>query len=189
MLSSGGTASLAVLSVPTLVVLFVYYSLFEGLFGAAAGKAMLGLRLVGREGTAPGAWRALPRAAIFILPAHVLSQGFNYAFVRSGEGAPPAATSTAVTWMVAGLALSMACLVTLFSTARRSNGYAGLHDLASGTRVVLRRCTFESRRTAEAPGIDRDAWRAKRSLDGGSQRLGRPGTALAQVPRGQRKRR
>jgi uncharacterized RDD family membrane protein YckC len=117
--ASGGTASLAVLSVPTVVMLLAYYSILEGRLGAAAGKAMLGLRVVGREGTAPGTLRALLRAAIFVLPAHVLSQGFNYAFVRSGEAAPPAATSTALTWLVAGLALSMACLATLFSTARR----------------------------------------------------------------------
>ncbi len=155
--ASGGSASLAVLSLPTLAGLFAYYGIFEGLFGAAAGKAMLGLRVVGQQGTAPGVLRALLRAAIFILPAHVLSQGFNYAFVRSGEGAPPATTSTTLIWVAAGLALSMACLATLFSTARRSNGRAGLHDLGSRTRVVLRRRVFESRQAAEAVGIDRDA--------------------------------
>ena len=50
----------------------------------------------------------------------------------------------------------MSCLALLFSTARRRNGYAALHDLGSGTRVVVKRRAIESRHAAAVPAIDPD---------------------------------
>ena len=70
-LVASGTTSLAVLSVPAIAVIIGYYGILEGRFGAAAGKAMLGLRVAGQGGSPPGILRGLLRAAIFALPAHV----------------------------------------------------------------------------------------------------------------------
>ena len=42
-------------------------------------------------------------------------------------------------------------LVTLFAAARRRNGYAALHDLATGVRVVERRAAARSERPATTP--------------------------------------
>ena len=41
--------------------------------------------------------------------------------------------------------LSFVCLAVLFSTVRRANGFAALHDLVTGTRVVFRPKSIESR--------------------------------------------
>jgi hypothetical protein len=46
---------------------------------------------------------------------------------------------------VAMAIITCGTLAALFSTARRRNGYAGLHDLASGTRVVMHRRRVEAR--------------------------------------------
>ncbi len=44
-----------------------------------------------------------------------------------------------------GMVSGVVCLVALFSTVRRSNGYIALHDRATGTRVVLKRRVTERR--------------------------------------------
>jgi uncharacterized RDD family membrane protein YckC len=76
--------SLAWLSLPTFFTILVYCGVLEGFFGAAAGKALLGLRVVQREGTRPGFLRAVWRAAIFILPTHLLTQAANYWLLHGG---------------------------------------------------------------------------------------------------------
>ena len=155
-LAASGTTSLAVLSVPAIVVIIGYYGILEGRFGAAAGKAMLGLRVVGQGGSPPGILRGLLRAAIFALPAHVLSRVLNYAFVERMATPSAGSASTTAILTAAGFAVSMSCLALLFSTARRRNGYAALHDLGSGTRVVVKRRAIESRHAAAAAAIDPD---------------------------------
>ncbi len=137
-LRTGGAVPL--LSVPAILVTIGYYGLLEGYFGAAAGKALLGLRVLDRAGARPGFRRALSRAAIFELPSQVLIQIVNYWVLRHGgeEGAGTAAS-------LAVVAIGVVTLAVLFSTARRRNGHAGLHDLASGTRVVMHQRAVEAR--------------------------------------------
>jgi len=164
LVTSGATSSLAVLSIPAIAVIVGYYGLLEGWFGAAAGKAMLGLRVVRPDGTSPGVLRGLLRAATFALPAHFASHALNYAFVERLAAPRASDASTTAILAAAGFAISMACLALLFSTARRRNGYTGLHDLVSGTRVVVRKRAIESRDAADVLTIDRHA-----SLDGDSR--------------------
>jgi len=50
-----------------LVVMFLYFVLFEGLVGATPGKRILGLRVVGADGSTAGFMRALLRNALRVV--------------------------------------------------------------------------------------------------------------------------
>ena len=52
-------------------VVTLYYAVFEGLWGAAAGKALCRLRVVGPDRNPPGFARALLRALVYVLPPFV----------------------------------------------------------------------------------------------------------------------
>jgi hypothetical protein len=110
-----------------------YYGLLEGIWGATIGKWICRLRVVGPDGQRPGLKRALLRAAIFEVPAIVATlPGVIIGPARMFQLAlrPP------IAWALnAPYYLSFAAL---FSTPRRRNGFAALHELASGTRVVQR---------------------------------------------------
>jgi uncharacterized RDD family membrane protein YckC len=69
------------------VLAFVYGSLFGFLFqGRTPGRALLGLRLVNEQGTAPGPGRALARAALALVSFGLFLSGFWLAlFDRRGQ--------------------------------------------------------------------------------------------------------
>jgi hypothetical protein len=109
----------------------LYYTVFEGWRGAALGKAVCRLRVVGPDRGVPGFWRAFVRALIFLVTPMLpfwLCYGFNY---KAYFSAPPALQYTLSFSVYIVLAL-------LFCTARRRNGFAALHDLAAKTRVISR---------------------------------------------------
>lgn len=119
---------------------FVYYILPEGLAGATLGKWLLGLRVV-RDGQRqpPGVLRAGVRALVFhyvpLLPFGLFMLAYPDTLGADGQAN---LTGTSLAWfMVAALGLYV-LLGLLFCTMRRSNGYAGVHDLLSGTRVIAR---------------------------------------------------
>jgi hypothetical protein len=103
------------------------------LWGSALGKAICGLRVVGKDGQVPGFPRALLRAAIYIFPM-ILPSLLYLALVSKAEMETALARGDElitdwVWWLVFAL---------LFVTMRRHNGYAAIHDLLSGTRVIIR---------------------------------------------------
>lgn len=110
-----------------------YFGVLEGRWGAAAGKALLGLRVVDTHHVAPGVWRAVGRALAFDLPVSIAP--------RLTED--PGDTMARLVW-----------LMVLFSVARKKNGFIALHDRFTQTRVVRRRARAEARdrttRTAAA---------------------------------------
>ena len=113
------------------VLVILYYAVFEGLWGAAAGKGLCRLRVVGPDRNPPGFLRAGLRAMIYWLPPlapYWLAFGTN-----------PQAYLGAAPWTQAfsGFAI-YAVMALLFVTARRHNGFAAVQDLASGTRVIAR---------------------------------------------------
>ena len=119
-----------------LVMASLYYGILEGHWGRSLGKAICRLRVVRADRNPPGVLRASLRAALFIgaslLPAGVLSS-VGYDWTRGVSN-----------WKAAPLTLAQpAVMALMFIAARRRNGFAGLHDLATWTRVVLR---------LEAPG-------------------------------------
>src|SRR5579862_1443636 len=111
-----------------------YYALLEGLFGAAAGKAICGIAVAREDGRRPGFGRALARAAIYELPT--MLGLIPVAIV----GAVPYMQFTLEQPLLAGAIATgfSSLLLVLFSTARKANGFAALHDRATGTRVVRR---------------------------------------------------
>lgn len=111
----------------------LYYAVPEGLWGASVGKGICGLRVVGPNRGAAGLPRSLLRSLIFritwsipVLVTLLLYTGAEYAARMTAGDLNPA------DWLWFPL------LALLFGTMRRRNGFAGLHDLASGTRVVAR---------------------------------------------------
>jgi len=119
------------LTVP-MVLATLYFALPEGIWGAALGKALCGLRVVGPNGKAAGVPKALSRAAVFTLFPQL---GFvvYLALILAG------AASNHVDYVTGAVGYSSyVLLAVMFSTARRRNGFAGFHDLSSNTRVILR---------------------------------------------------
>ena len=123
----------------------LYFALSEGLWGASIGKAICRLRVVGPGRNVPGVPRALFRAVIFlvlpVLPTWI------YFGVNMGAGFANAAHASPVDFVF--LYAYYIMLAVLFATARRRNGFAGLHDLASGTRVI-QKAAYEARPQLEA---------------------------------------
>jgi uncharacterized RDD family membrane protein YckC len=107
-----------------------YFSTFEGVWAATPGKAVCKLRLVRPDGGKATLVDALNRALWFVmLPAiPVLLLPILLRF-QIGRGHEPVMSifSTLASYLIFGL---------LFISARKRNGYAGLHDLWSRTRVI-----------------------------------------------------
>jgi eukaryotic-like serine/threonine-protein kinase len=144
----------AVLGFPGLAISIAYYGLLEGRFGCSAGKALLNLRVVNDAQSAPGFSAGLKRAAIFLVPAWLTTFLVGAVFIQLA-GLPALVPGNQAIEIIgfSGVATDLAFLGILFSTARRANGYAALHDRATGTRVVLRPQTVEARHGAARPSF------------------------------------
>jgi uncharacterized RDD family membrane protein YckC len=109
-----------------------YFAITEGLWGAGLGKLLCGLRVVRPGHGAPGMARAAVRALLLSVSEVVgyvgqllLTDATAFrARVDAGK-----MTFADVTWIL---------FILLFVTMRRSNGYAAVQDLATGTRVVVK---------------------------------------------------
>ena len=107
----------------------LYYALLEGLWGVTLGKAACRLRVIGPTKSPPGVPRALLRALIFVLVPIIPS------WIVFGANFSASIGASGVTQFLPSLCY-YGILSLLFATARRRNGFAGVHDLASGTRVI-----------------------------------------------------
>ena len=135
------------LSLPSLAAALIYYAVLEGRWGWSVGKFFMQLRVVDDQLGPPGWRKALLRAFVFIVPAQIISQLITLALVKGGGAVVTQPTTNPGVPIVAVIALATGFMVLLilFSTARRSNGFAALHDRASGTRVVRRPGAIERR--------------------------------------------
>ena len=109
----------------------LYYAVFEGLWGAAAGKALCRLRVVGPDRNPPGFARACLRALIYVWPP------FLPYWVAFGTNPKAYLSTPQWTQMLVGL-FCYVVIALLFVTARRRNGFAAVQDLLTRTRVVSR---------------------------------------------------
>ena len=109
----------------------LYYALFEGLWGAAAGKALCRLRVVGPDRNPPGFVWGWLRALVFVAPPFV-----PY-WAVFGTNPKAYMSSSQFTQMLLGLSI-YGIIALLFVTARRRNGFAAVQDLLTKTRVVSR---------------------------------------------------
>jgi eukaryotic-like serine/threonine-protein kinase len=117
------------LAIASLCSVILYYAICEGIWGAAAGKALCRLRVVRPDKNPPGFFRAALRALMYIaLPA--LPSWIVY------RGDPRAAmTGSIVLQQLVGVS-AYVVMALLFCTARRRNGFAAVQDLATKTRVI-----------------------------------------------------
>lgn len=119
-----------------IVLTTLYYGLLEGLWGASLGKATFRLRVVRSDRNAPGVLRAWVRAVIFIglpmLPT-MATWWLQIDWSRAEDN-----------WKAMPLSLGHVVIMgLLFVGARRRNGFAGLHDLATTIRVVQKSARTE----------------------------------------------
>lgn len=126
-----------------------YFAAAEGIWGCTLGKLVLGLRVASYHGMRAGVWRGLWRACV--LPGGC---GVGvWLSMASTEAMATAALSeawngwTELTWSFVRYLPGLVCLVTM----RRRNGFRGLHEFASGTRVVRLRRPEELGRFKEVP--------------------------------------
>ncbi len=122
-----------------LLVTACYFALLEGYWGSSIGKAICGLQVVDREGLRPGVLNTLIRVAIFTAVIRV--DFFNLQL--SGSAHPPVLLSFTGTLDSRFFAVAMQAnwylqMLILFVTVRRRNGFAGIHDRLSRTRVAMK---------------------------------------------------
>jgi uncharacterized RDD family membrane protein YckC len=125
----GSSSSLVGLAVQYIIAI-AYYSILEGVWAATPGKAICKLRLVRVDGGKATLPDALNRAFWFMIPPAipVFLAPVLYGF-QIGRGHEPFISSFA-------LFASLVIFGLLFVSVRKRNGYAGLHDLWSRTRVI-----------------------------------------------------
>jgi hypothetical protein len=132
------TARMLGLVVTSFVLVVLYYSILEGIWGASLGKALCRLRVVRSAQNPPGIPTALARTLIFqvipVLP-YWCSAGFDPTYLLSNA-------SGVMQYLIGSLYYLLVCV--FFCTARRKNGYAAVHDLLTRTRVV-RRLAYQAR--------------------------------------------
>jgi uncharacterized RDD family membrane protein YckC len=116
--SSGGGPFVRILVARLLQV--AYFAWLEGRSGASLGKRFYGLRVVAADGAPIDVARAAGRAALWSL-AFAIPEVIDEAW-------PGLQLNTTLA--------AVAVFFVMFATARRTNGYRGLHELASGTRTV-----------------------------------------------------
>ena len=114
------------------LLFLLYFTVLEGLAGTTAGKAVRKIRVVGPEKDTPGILRSLLRSVIFFTVVIVLGRLAEVRLAGLLSAVNAQGTETLIAYLayptLAGL---------LFVTARRRNGFAGIGDLASRTRVVV----------------------------------------------------
>ena len=116
-----------------LLVLLVYFGVTESLWAASPGKAIVGLRVVSVASGPLRVAQCLIRASLWAIPPLA---GILATVLYMPRALPGVATSAGLVGYVGGHAGNLAAIALFFATARRRNGFAGLHDLVSGTRVV-----------------------------------------------------
>jgi uncharacterized RDD family membrane protein YckC len=119
-LANASKPHLSLLTLGGALFAIAYFGLLEGRWGTTPGKMLCGLRVARVTGGYPGFGRAFIRALVF------RSDTLLAALILSLWTLPP---------LVEGLIGNVLFLL-IFVTMRRSNGFATLQDLASGTRVV-----------------------------------------------------
>lgn len=112
---------------------FAYFGVVEGAFGAGLGKWLMNLRVVTKDGRTPGCGRGVLRIALQIAAVESVRIPLSLAVLPAGEW------STLDALVFTGLSIFCPWVVALlWLSARRSNGFATVWDLVSGTRVIVR---------------------------------------------------
>lgn len=114
------------------VLVALYFGLLEGLTGASVGKAICRLRVARLDRTVPGVPRAMLRALVLTFPGQAVWL-LGWFLTRAWMSGP-----SPDGWMTAISLVSIGMTPLMLWPARRRNGFAGWHDLASATRVIVK---------------------------------------------------
>jgi eukaryotic-like serine/threonine-protein kinase len=109
-----------------------YFGITEGLWGAGLGKLLCGLRVVRPGHGAPGIARATARVAI-LTSTEVIGYAIQFLITDAQTFRNRLADDK---WMVSDVVWIF--FVLFFVTMRRRNGFAAVHDLVTGTRVIVK---------------------------------------------------
>ena len=121
----GSATTLLRLSAWSWLAPVIYYFVLEGGWGASLGKRLMGLRVTSRDDAA-------------VVAAHWPAYRRVPCAQRHSSSWAPRAGPTVSRAVVYTCLLSLLLTILLFSTARRGNGWTGVHELLSRTRVVQR---------------------------------------------------
>jgi hypothetical protein len=131
------------LSVWSWLVSVIYFLVLEGGWGASLGKRLMGLRVASQipsESNVRWWLRVALRTTVFHVPTVIPTLIFMGA-ARGMTGVAYSANPAPSGWtwnMPPDAWLTLLLTVLLFSTARRGNGWIGVHERLSRTRVVER---------------------------------------------------
>ena len=129
----GSATTLLRLSAWSWLAPVIYYFVLEGGWGASLGKRLMGLRVTSQ--TDDRWWlRVGLRTAVFHVPTVIPTLFMGATRI----GTRRTALAERMDWNVPPSLLSLLLTILLFSTARRGNGWTGVHELLSRTRVVQR---------------------------------------------------
>ena len=122
-------------------LVILYFAVPESWQGASVGKALCRLQVRGPSGRSPSPARSLLRSLVFLVVlwvSYLLLMVILAAVtvVYPAVGLPGWASVAGVG--LSALALLLITPMILFISSSPSNGFAGLHELASKTRVVIR---------------------------------------------------
>jgi uncharacterized RDD family membrane protein YckC len=111
---------------PLVTPAFYYFAIAEGRWGRTLGKYFFGLRVMTRAGSPPSWLRVIVRTSVFLFVPSLAAIARHW-FIAPGSSGP------------VGFLASFLDDVVVLVTMRATNGYAGLHELLSGTCVMASR--------------------------------------------------
>ncbi|HET9371305.1 MAG TPA: protein kinase, partial [Vicinamibacterales bacterium] len=154
---SGFQASIDTAAIWSLIAGALYFLILEGRWAASLGKRLLGLRVISARGSLT--WKQVAiRTVLYYSP----SSPTLLATLLVGAPALTVWLNAHPLWAVLFAISNFILLGCLFLTARARNGRAAIHDLASGTRVVVSAAaTRLTGRGTVGPTPDAAASRAK----------------------------
>ena len=118
----------------------LYYLVLEGATGASLGKRLFGLRVVSAAGSPPRWGPIAARVLLFYAPNILIAATLGSPwFIDSDSGR--SSSGFYINWKQTGP--PVLAFLMFFVTARRGNGWTGLHDVLSGTRVIARPSAIE----------------------------------------------
>ncbi len=125
--------------------MLLYFAVSESIWGRTIGKWMLGMRVVDQDGESPKFRAAIVRA-LLIPGTSLLTGGIISLFIVDPDliGSMRDVMEMVFKSHSIGL-LNWIPTLLLLSTARKENGYRGIHEILSGTRVVRLSGDLESK--------------------------------------------
>jgi serine/threonine protein kinase len=144
---SGSPARTAAVANLSWAAALFYYLAVEGATGASLGKRLFGLRVVSAAGSPPRWERIAARVLLFYAPNILIAAMLGSPwFIDDQSG--QSSSGFYINWKQTGP--PVLAFLMFFATARRGNGWTGLHDVLSGTRVIARPSAIE-RHSRTAP--------------------------------------